>query len=190
MKTLQPTIRFVMTFLSAGFLLCIVFVALFLRAASADQFLRVFLSRWEHDPESAFLWLQLLAGPLFCLAAGFWWYFKTPSSGYPKPAWLSARVVIVFVAIVFLANLVFLEFFRRSINEQFRDSGYYHFYVVARSVVLSPSFLIADLLFVGFVLWLTFGPGRPQANETERLGALALTLANVCGLLLSALVAL
>lgn len=102
---------------------------------------------------------------------------------------LTLRFIAIFVTLVGLLNWLFLEFLRRSGG--YHDSPYYDFYLKTRSFLLSPTILVADLLFVSLGLWWIFKPRKHEPadewnkiHEVDRLFLFAMILGNIGGLLL------
>lgn len=102
---------------------------------------------------------------------------------------LKIFVVAILVTILALVNWGFLEAMRR--DTELRNTLYYERYVQTRSLLLSPTFLIADLAFICLGMWWVFKPRQGvqdrewgKIRDAERLIVFAMMLGNIYGLAL------
>lgn len=101
----------------------------------------------------------------------------------------SILVVAIVVTALAVVNWGFLEAMRR--DSELRSTLYYERYVEARSVMLSPTFLVADLAFICLGMWWVFKRRQGMRDQewrkirdAERLIVFAMMLGNIYGLAL------
>ena len=176
MNTSAPRVRYIHVFFTMEFLLAVVFDVLLLRALGQTDAFAFYSWLKEHDPHAA-LWLSLwMLTPLFVLLLALYFLFVELRKA-THPAWLTPRNVVIFVAVIFAFNLLVRQFLPPP-DQAFGTPLSVLIQRAARSVAMSPSFLAADAVFVGFNLWCVFRVKEVWANELERVAVLGMSLGN------------
>lgn len=178
-------VPFIVIFFAMGFLLSLLFAGLFLHALESDDVLSVYLIDWRLDPQVSFSVAQFLLSPVYCILVAVWWILWVRTKRFVKPQWLTVRNTVAFVLAVVALNSLALVFLRSSFTEEFQASASGRVYLLARSVGLSPTFVIADLVFVAASLGWVFKPYDRPVNEIDRLGILAMSLGSLGALLMA-----
>ncbi|MGH9789472.1 MAG: hypothetical protein ACRD4U_12310 [Candidatus Acidiferrales bacterium] len=169
-------IPFSAKFVGAGAVLGALHSYLVIESMRLDERMAPHLNEWHRDFGTGILFV----GPVGAMAGAIWCYFK--AAEWPKPPWLTARRLILFVAVIFAFNLVV-----GSVIESTEAPPVSSIQQHSVQAFFNPVFLIPYVAVLAIGLWWSLNPESEPASEMERLAVLGMSLGGLGGLILIAI---